>query len=729
MRRASLAGGALVVLVLALHVHTRVWTHGATPPDQKHFWPSSYLVSLSILTGNGFAYLLPADANTGISILTLVEQLRARPDAVGPVMDFLSGDSRQQLSERELADYVASGAKAVPIDLEGGGLMGSRWETTRILDIRIAALVWRVFGVRWSALFAFYALVSAAAGLCVFLIVRQLTRSYWGGLVGCLGFLASPLERVAGAWSIRDANPLWFTVLAFYLLFRLGGGVAGSERRSWLGWFVVGAGSLLGLGWRSDAQLLPPFVLLSMLVLLAARRAGLRRLALAAALFVAGAFSMRAAIDVLGPGARGQGGSIVFEIAWYGEHIRSDILGTENAFQVKQDDYLTMYQANYFRQQRTGEELRNRALYEPRFLEAVRAMYLELARYNAHSWWRTFPAFLWRHAHVDRALIPGPSAGGLAVEDSGPGLMGRWGWSRWLYAATLKRYVSWLPGLFALGFALSLLHPESRLPVLLIGGYFVYYSAALLMVLPESKHWPPLLFPLHVVAATGLCWALRSPRWWRSGPAGGWKRAVMWCAAVFAAVAAVWACAGLVGHALSKAERRRITGSVLAAAATSREEVEIPPPGKLFTVTTAGEAADARVGYLLKVRGAQRPVDLYCVHMRDPTPAGSAPLYYYTRHRVEPNRDQLLFVNLVTGSRIADDRPYTLHVRVRGRAQLLSARRVDLSQWSLGLPLSLVFTEGDNAAGGSLMPDFDRVPVTDEFVTRQDAEAFVRVAP
>jgi hypothetical protein len=67
-RRSTLARVVLLGAVLGVHLGTRLWTHQDTPPDQKHFWPSSYLVSLSLLSGHGFSYPLPVDACTEASV-------------------------------------------------------------------------------------------------------------------------------------------------------------------------------------------------------------------------------------------------------------------------------------------------------------------------------------------------------------------------------------------------------------------------------------------------------------------------------------------------------------------------------------------------------------------------------------------------------------------------------------------------------------------------------------
>jgi hypothetical protein len=53
----------------------------------------------------------------------------------------------------------------------------------------------------------------------------------------------------------------------------------------------------------------------------------------------------------------------------------------------------------------------------------------------------------------------------------------------------------------------------------------------------------------------------------------------------------------------------------------------------------------------------------------------------------------------VAGSQLADEREYWLSVMVRGSAEILSVSRIDLSEWSIGLPLSFVFVDGDRQPG------------------------------
>jgi hypothetical protein len=723
-RLASILQAVLLAMILGLHFHTRVCANLMTPPEEKHFWPSSYLVSLSLLSGNGFTYLLPRDVKADASVLTLVTRMRSETGSVGPVMDFLSGTGRESLSRLEFSRFLSSGTRPVPIDIMGPGLIGSRWETTRILDIYVAAVLWRLFGISWSVLFIFYALVSTGAALLVFLIAQRLTGSYWGGQLATLGFMASPLERNAGAWSFRDTNPLWFTALAFFLLLRYAE-PSSSRIKSYLGWYLVGAGSLLGLGWRSDAQMLLPFILFGLVCLLVSKGIALRRIALAGALCLAGSLSVKSLIDWLGCRSFAQGGDVVFHIAWYGEHVRSDILGTENAFQVKQDDFLTLYQANYFRQQRLLDSEPCRDYYDPRHLSSVRAMYLELARYNAYTWWLRFPVFLRHAAHVDRPVVPGPDILGTGAGEARLALDRCLAWlppaCRWC----LDLYVSCIPYFFTLGIVMGLLREESRVATLLLGGYFVYYAAALFLVLPESKHWAPLLLPLHVLSASGLWFSLNVLSSWRrvSRARDPWKHRLIKPLLATGSLAFFWVLIALLAYGVSRAQRRRFVHSVLSLTASGQEVPESLATKRLFSVTALGEAPNVPVGYVLKVRGAHRPVALFCVHVRKGTSSGSTPLFYYTRHRLQPDRDQFFFVNVVSGTRIGDDRPYTLYVSVRGRAELLAATKVDLSGWKVGLPLSFVFNQKDDQPGSALIDD--GLPVTDEFNSLPEVEAFV----
>jgi hypothetical protein len=186
-----------------------------------------------------------------------------------------------------------------------------------------------------------------------------------------------------------------------------------------------------------------------------------------------------------------------------------------------------------------------------------------------------------------------------------------------------------------------------------------------------------------------------------------------------------WALVAMGAHGVSREQRSRFVASIRGAAANGAPAPETLKGRKLFTVSTEADAPSVPVGYLLRVRGAPRPVELVLAHVRERT-SKSDELSYYTRHRLEPDREQYFFFNVVSGTGIGDDRPYTAIVRVRGRAEILSATRVDLSQWSLGLPLSFVFDENDERVGSPFIAPI--LPTEETYASRAEIEASLRPA-
>jgi hypothetical protein len=291
---------ALLALLLGLHLLTRLEAHSSIPLGERHFYPTSYLVSLSLVSGHGFNYLMPR-GSVELPLSVVVPAARAGGGADGRVMDFISGRGADELSRQDLDDFLASGAVVVPVSNTGPGAGGDGLlATSRVLDIHVTAWLWRLFGIGWPLLFVFYALVSTIANLCVFLIARRLGGSFWAGAIASLGFLASPLECYAATWSIRDTSPLWFAALGYYLLLRL---YRPSPRLAMAcaGWVTLGFFSLVGLGWRPDVQLLTALSLASLVAWLAlVDRQPASRVLLAAACFVAGCVLVHLLIAWLG---------------------------------------------------------------------------------------------------------------------------------------------------------------------------------------------------------------------------------------------------------------------------------------------------------------------------------------------------------------------------------------------------------------------------------------------
>jgi len=281
-------------------------------------------------------------------------------------------------------------------------------------------------------------------------------------------------------------------------------------------------------------------------------------------------------------------------------------------------------------------------------------------------------------------------------------------------------YLKSMPWLCALGVALGVLSRSRRVATVLVAGYFVLYAGVQLAILPEIKHWGPLLLPLHVLAATGLWQLLRVAVTLRRGlgsiDLGARLRTPAWIACV---CLLCWGLLGVVAHTVSQSQRRRIVDGILAAARSPLGPDRSPDTPRLHTIEIPSGEPTRPIGYLFRVKGARRSVDLFCLHAREAI--GQESVYYSTRHELDANSEQFFFVNPVAGTGVGETRSYTLEVSVRGQAQLLSVTSVDLSERDLGLPLSLVFTRESDQPGLWLRPY-----VTEAFSSLQEAESFVR---
>ena len=502
-------------------------------------------------------------------------------------------------------------------------------------------------------------------------MARSATSSFWCGLVAATGFLVSPLELYSGAWSTRDTAPLWFGALALGTLAGFAR-LARGRRAAALGGVAVGFASLLGLGWRPDAQLVPPLMLAGLVLTLALQSRPRVEWTLALGGFVAGCAVVLFLIRALGPGPYSQGG-VVFHIAWYGESSRTNKLQVENAFQIARDDFLTLYQANYYARGRYGSSPGGapiRDVKDLRHHRRCREMYLEMTRYNAASLWSTFPSFLARSAGLDHPTLLGSETEAADFLARRPTVL------KLLYDRGLGRYGATLPWLILAGLVGGLMRRDSRAVVAVVTAFFVCYAAAVLLVLPEPKQMTPLLLPVHVLGALGVWSLARATGWLRSRAEGRWTvlQEARVPAAVCATAVLAWGGLGLATHLISRQQRARFVHAIRAVAGSGRET---PLGGKLFSTTRVdGGSTAPPTGYVVRVR-ASSPAHLLLVHVRAATPGPF--LAYYTRHPVEPGEDRYFFFNVVAGRDVGETRPYAAYVRVVGAAELVSIRTVDLS--------------------------------------------------
>ena len=199
IRRLQRIGGkllrptVLLVALLIVHLCSRLWLHRTSPLSGVHNFDRVYAVSLSLMAGRGFNDLA-VDASPASAPLREFFELR-----------------RTHISREEFATYLAS---------EPDSTRDSKYQwylplaTTRVADVRLAAILWRIFGIDRHVLATFYSLFSLATCAALFFIARRLTGSGWAGLAASALLTLSPIEGFLNTWSWRDASPMWFTALA-----------------------------------------------------------------------------------------------------------------------------------------------------------------------------------------------------------------------------------------------------------------------------------------------------------------------------------------------------------------------------------------------------------------------------------------------------------------------------------------------------------------------------------
>ncbi len=653
---------ALLAALLVVHFLSRQFLVPTRPMREGWNYPYVYRTSLALLAGRGFGVFRISDA----------------PESK-PVVEFLTGQrdglSRAQLRRfrdgpdgRPVAFPLPESQIALPHFPPGGELATplSPLHSTRVLDLYLTALLWKIFGIRWSVLLTACALASTTVSLLIFLTARRLGRGYWPGLAAALLFLASPLENDYAIRALRDISPLWFAALAFACLvclverFR-----SAAANGAALG--LTGIACTLGCGWRPDALLLVPFIAVGTAFVVLRQRPSWRYRLAAAAAFLVGAALPPAAIRVLAPPSP-QSPLVGFQMAYYGEYARCNLLGLENSFQVSRDDVDTAETAQQWHADHHASAS-PAPCYGPAYGAACFGIYREEILPNLFRWTWSFPRFFVRALDACR---------NRDLPVNGSTYLPPLPRPKWLQAAA-----AWLleplsaagPWLFALGAVVCLLRRGERVRSLCLAAFSVYYAAALFFVLPELKHAGPLILPLSVFGGVGLASFRALARPLRlTAKLREAARPALWLVGGAVAATLVWGLACAAAYAFSLESRRELLAVASALARTGRPDPAALHGPRLFSITLLPERGDRPTGYLLRIAAGHGPCSLECRRLRPERPlAGPTPVHAAPS---PPRPGAVLLRHLQSRSGVRRSQPARLHRLPggRGAVPLLHAR-------------------------------------------------------
>src|SRR5262249_19064189 len=143
----------IVFLIVLSHYWIRDYASTLIQLDQRSFYSARYAAALALVFGKGFSGLPLPDVREA-----------------QPIKDFLSL-KRNALTGVETEEYLRKAYYRQPAE---------NVASTRILDIRLAAFIWKIFGISWSPVFRFYILLSSLVCLLIFFMAQKLSGSFWG---------------------------------------------------------------------------------------------------------------------------------------------------------------------------------------------------------------------------------------------------------------------------------------------------------------------------------------------------------------------------------------------------------------------------------------------------------------------------------------------------------------------------------------------------------------------
>jgi hypothetical protein len=687
---------AVLLGLLVVHFLAREQTAKTMPENPEFFhddhgYFQCYRVSLSILAGHGFRRLsLPGPAGdlaTDTQILRgtkgYVPVSAAPCPEAEPIIQFINLQ-RSKISHEEFNSYLQSPCCGTePCDA---------WETTRIWDMYFTALIWRIFGISWAVFYTFASLASTGTCLLIFVIARKLSGSYWAGLLAALLFFASPFENQYAIRSLRDISPLWFGTLAFAFFVCMVESFK-SQKLNWLSIFGLGVVAMVGRGWRVDVLILIPFFFVALAAVLWLQGRSWKYVMAALGLFLCGALVTDRALRLMCPGER-QGSENAFHVALYGTSSRSNILRHENSLQIPRDDVQTFLNADFYHEKRHGGAPLTYIGWP--YGTTCGEMFLATVKYDLYPYVRLWPEF------YIQALGAFPEPNRLQSENVELLEQSRLPWLSPLYQRLLDPLTRRLLYLHFLGI-LALLWigtDKTRGGILILFAF--YYSVIWFFVLPEQKHLGQMLLPLTVTGGLGLWGLLRLFKFLFFRLDAGEVSIVVprglrigcW---IGLGLCACWIGACMLAYPYSMKQRGRYLAEIAALAAKAKEAKETIRDPRLFSAYIQPDSAEPPAGYVLTILAGTDPGYLTCRHVHFPSKTLPGRLFI-TRHKLHPGRLQYFAVSCIHPTKSGDNRAYTCTVILNPGSNIVSSRKLDLSEWKR-LPFSTVFYDGDRSPG------------------------------
>jgi len=693
--RVTLLFALLAAHFLARQQTAKTMSRQAVFYDQSQNYPECYRCSLGLLAGQGFSRIgFPIDHPGALGD-------SSTPPEANPVIEFIKLE-RAQISSDEFKTYSKTP--------QAGPIPANYLDTSRILDVHLTAFIWRMFGISWPVFFTFVSLVSTLCCLLVFLMARQLTGSYGAGILAALLFLALPFENQQAIRSVRDISPLWFATVAFGFFVCLAGNFA-TRKWNYLTYLGLGAVSLLGVGWRSDAFLVSPVLLVGLVVFVLAKQRHWAPSLVAGCLFASGAAGMYTFIRSLGPPEYVPSGN-ASHVALYGDASRCNLMGLENSLQIPREDVQTFFNGAWYQHgnhpgTRIPSYQEQVNFLDPQYCVVCREMYRDAMKYHLFQYLRYCPEFYLQASGVFGALS---EPGRLQGEDVGLLRQSRLPWALPIYDWCLDYLIAMLPFLHIIGLLTLFWAGRDKIRGAFLLLFSLYYSVIWFAALPEEKHLGQMLLPLAVGGGLGL---------WGLAKALGFlilrldfqdisivipKHVRIFAWATLGA-AVCWALTCVVAYRYSVRHRDHYVNDITELAARAIEAKELIKDSRLFAVALDPRSPSRPKGYILTIQASSKPSLLTCRHVQFPT-RGMQGRIFVTHHKLYPGRGQYFAVSCVHSALYGGDiRPYACTVVVPPGCSIVGCRELDLSAWKR-LPFSTIFCDGEHLPGSPVVGKF-----------------------